>query len=110
MRRSKELASSMDQLTTEIDGISVEKTVDRIQYNFMGWDKRIMPLFPLGHGSEFPALLTWRAGVNNQLQNLTKENHDIQLYPYWTNASDYIDTDKSFDTIALHNANLHEKQ
>jgi hypothetical protein len=99
----------MDQLTTEIDGISVEKTVDRIQYNFMGWDKRIMPLFPLGHGSEFPALFAWRAGVNNQLQNLTKENHDIQLYPYWTNASDYIDTDKSFDTIALHNANLHEK-
>lgn len=47
---------------------------------------------------------------NDQLQNLTKENHDIQLsYPYWTNASDYIDTDESFDTIALHNANLHKK-
>jgi hypothetical protein len=45
----------------------------------------------------------------DQLQNLTKENHDIQLYPYWTNASDYIDTDESFDTVALHSASLHEK-
>ncbi|KAL3781004.1 LOW QUALITY PROTEIN: hypothetical protein ACHAWO_007465 [Cyclotella atomus] len=39
---------------------------------------------------------------NDQLQNLTKENHDIQLY-------DYIDTDESFDTIALHNTTLHKK-
>ncbi|KAL3771669.1 hypothetical protein ACHAWO_001730 [Cyclotella atomus] len=43
------------------------------------------------------------------LQHLDRENHGIQLYPYWTNASDYIDTDELFDTIALHNASLHEK-
>ncbi|KAL3791184.1 LOW QUALITY PROTEIN: hypothetical protein ACHAWO_013615 [Cyclotella atomus] len=37
-------------------------------------------------------------------QNLVRENHGIQLYPHWSNASDYIDTDESFDTIALQSA------
>ena len=36
--------------------------------------------------------------------------HPIQLYPGWTNASDYKDTDKSFDTdtVALHSRPLHD--
>jgi hypothetical protein len=42
-------------------------------------------------------------------QNLVRENHGIQLYPHWSNASDYIDTDESFDTIALQSASLQSK-
>lgn len=57
----------------------------------------------------FPVLGHFNTWVVDQLQNLVRENHGIQLYPYWTNASDYIDTDESFDTIALHNADLHSK-
>jgi hypothetical protein len=57
----------------------------------------------------FPKLGHFDTWLVDQLQNLVRENHGIQLYPYWTNASDYIDTDESFDTIALHNAHLHSK-
>lgn len=49
---------------------------------------------------------TW---IIDQLQNLVRENHDIQLYPYWTNASDYKPTNETFDTIALHHKTLHQK-
>jgi hypothetical protein len=49
---------------------------------------------------------TW---IIDQLQNLVRENHGIQLYPYWTNASDYKPTNETFDTIALHHKTLHQK-
>jgi hypothetical protein len=45
-------------------GVSVEKTVDKLEYTFMAWDKRIIPLYPYGIGMDFPAILTWRAGVD----------------------------------------------
>ena len=45
-------------------GVSVEKTVDKLEYTFMAWDKRIIPLYPHGIGMDFPAILTWRAGVD----------------------------------------------
>ena len=48
---------------------------------------------------------TWKI---DQYQNLYLENHGCQLYPHWTNASDYKSTDESFDTVALHDAELHE--
>ncbi|KAL7529638.1 hypothetical protein ACHAXR_003072, partial [Thalassiosira sp. AJA248-18] len=48
---------------------------------------------------------TWKV---DQLQNLHQENHGTQLYPHWTNASDYNGTGESFDTIALHHDELHD--
>lgn len=40
------------------------------QYNFMGWNEVSLPLFPYGHGSEFPAFLTWRAGLDKTLVDM----------------------------------------
>lgn len=48
---------------------------------------------------------TWKI---DQLQILYLENHGVQLYPYWTNASDYRSTEESFDTVALHHSSLQE--
>ena len=48
---------------------------------------------------------TWRVDA---IQNLVWKNHRIQLYPGWTNASDYMDTEESFDTVALHSQPLHD--
>ena len=56
-----------------------------------------------------PVLGHYNTWVVDQLQNLVKENHGIQMYPYWTNASDYKQTDEAFDTIALQHTSLHEK-
>ena len=47
---------------------------------------------------------TW---LIDQLQNLVMQNRDIRLFPNWSNASDYRTTEESFDTIALHSAELH---
>jgi hypothetical protein len=58
---------------------------------------------------DYPIIGHYNTWEIDQLQNLVKENHGIQLYPQWTNASDYIDTDESFDTIALQSASLHSK-
>ena len=40
------------------------------------------------------------------LQLLVEENHGILLYPGWTNASDYEDTEETFGTVALHGPDL----
>ena len=57
----------------------------------------------------FPKLGHFNTWVLDQLQNLVKENHCIQLYPYWTNASDYKQTSETFDTIPLQHSSLHDK-
>jgi len=44
----------------------------------------------------------------DQQQNLYLENHGTQLYPDWSNASDYKDTNESFDTVPLHSVMLHD--
>ncbi len=48
---------------------------------------------------------TWLVDL---LQRLVNKNHNITLYPYWSNASDFKDTNESFDTIALHSSDLHK--
>ena len=139
MKKSDDIESVIDQSLNENENVSVEKTVDKLQYNFMGWNSQSLPLLPLGRGSEFPAFLSWKAGVDKTvidmmrplfdkgskpesfsnmllelhtselLQNLVKENHGIQMFPHWTNASDYKSTNETFDTIALHHQTLDDK-
>ena len=36
------------------------------------------------------------------------QNRGCRLFPNWSNASDYKTTHESFDTVALHSAELHE--
>jgi hypothetical protein len=49
---------------------------------------------------------TWK---NDLLQLLVESNHDLMLFPYWVNASDYNDMDESFDLlVALQSTELHE--
>ena len=35
------------------------------------------------------------------------ENRGRVLYPNWSNASEYKETDESFDTVAIHRSELH---
>ena len=60
-RQAAKLKAQAEEL-----GIEAEITVKRskIPYTFMGWDRRILPLFADGVGDEFPAFLTKRAGVD----------------------------------------------
>lgn len=70
----------------------------RHRHNHKVSEKRRFGFPKIGHFD------TWKI---DQLQNLYLENHGVQLYPNWTNASDYKCTDESFDTVALHHADLH---
>ena len=42
------------------------------------------------------------------IQNLVLVNHGTLLYPNWSNASDFRDTEESFGTVALHNRPLQD--
>lgn len=57
---------------------------------------------------DFPKVGHFNPWDVDLIQNLVRENHGVILYPGWTNASDYKDTDESFDTVALHSAELHD--
>ena len=48
---------------------------------------------------------TWQVDV---LQLLVEKNHNVLLFPDWSNASDYKTTPESFGTVALHSQELHE--
>eukprot|EP00956_Cyclotella_meneghiniana_P003609 scaffold4428_cov57-Cyclotella_meneghiniana.AAC.1 len=58
------------------------------------------------HG--YPTLGHYDTWLIDQLQTVVLENRGIILYPNWSNASEYKDTNESFDTVALHSRALHE--
>ena len=58
----------------------------------------------------FPKIGHYDTWLVDALQNLVMKNHDTLLYPDWSNASDFRDTDESFGAgaVALHNRPLHD--
>ena len=52
-----------------------------LNYTFMGWDKRILPLFENGRGALFPAFLTWRAGVDKSVIDFMRPLYDAGVRP-----------------------------
>ena len=62
-------------------GLNVEVGDAEFNYTFMGWDKRILPLFAHGRGEEFPAYLTWKAGVDKTIIDLMRPLYDGGLRP-----------------------------
>jgi hypothetical protein len=71
----------------------------RHRYNHRCSERRRLGFPRIGHVD------TW---LIDKLQNLVHKNHGRLLYPDWSNASDYKDTDESFDTNAIHSRNLHD--
>jgi hypothetical protein len=65
----------------EDNGVNIERRVDKVQYSFMGWDKRIMHLYPNGIGMEFPAFLTWRCGLDNLVVDLMRPMFNKGIKP-----------------------------
>ena len=57
---------------------------------------------------KFPKIGHFDTWLIDQLQILVLKNHNRVPYEYWSNASDYKETSESFDTVAIHNADLHE--
>jgi hypothetical protein len=64
--RLKQVAKDAAAAAADVE-VEVEVTKVNLQTTFIGWDRRVLPLFPDGIGKEFPAFLTKRAGVDNKL-------------------------------------------
>lgn len=47
----------------------------------MAWNRTTLELYPHGFGSEFPAFLTYRAGVDRLIMDLMRPLHDKGLRP-----------------------------
>jgi hypothetical protein len=56
----------------------------------------------------FPNLGHYDTWLIDQLQILVLSNRRRILFPNWSNASEYKETDESFDIVAIHSAELHE--
>ncbi|KAL7535665.1 hypothetical protein ACHAXR_006652, partial [Thalassiosira sp. AJA248-18] len=76
----KNLHESVERLA-ESQNVEIEVTNVKLQYTFMGWDRRILPLFADGRGKEFPAFLTKRAGLDNSLIDLMRPLFDNGVRP-----------------------------
>jgi hypothetical protein len=57
----------------------------------------------------FPKIGHYDSWKIDLLQLLVEQNHGKRLYPYWVNASDWKDTAESFDVVAIHSEELHER-
>jgi 3'-5' exonuclease len=57
--------------------------------------------------ANYPRFGCYDTWLIDKAQNLFRQNHGVQLFPGWSNASDYRDTDESFVTVALHSEALH---
>jgi hypothetical protein len=58
-----------------------EATHSRLKYTFMGWDPESLPLTAFGAGDEFPAILTWRAGLDKTLVDMMRPEFDKGTRP-----------------------------
>ena len=74
-RKAKQAAAEAKQ-AAEDARLSVEECEDECednsQYTFMGWDGRSRARLPFGYGDEFPAFLTYRAGVDVDIIDLMR--------------------------------------
>ncbi|KAL7493375.1 hypothetical protein ACHAWT_002406, partial [Skeletonema menzelii] len=67
--RLKAIAKDAATVAANVEVVVAEV---KLQTTFMGWDQRILPLFPDGIGKEFPAFLTKKAGVDLSLIDLMR--------------------------------------
>jgi hypothetical protein len=79
-KRLKEAAKSAASAAANVD-VEIEITTLDFKITFMGWDKRILPLFLDGRGKQFPATLTKRSGLCNRLIDLMRPLFNKSLRP-----------------------------
>ena len=56
--------------------------------------------------ANFPVLGHYDSWLIDHLQQLVQRNHEILLYPGWSNASDFAPTNESFGVVPLHTTEL----
>ena len=79
---SVEAKKHVEKLATEHHLVVEEAHDAHRQYTFMGWDNRILPFFPSRRGElHFPAVLTWKAGLDKLLVDMMRPLLDGGVRP-----------------------------
>ena len=78
-------AKAILKASAEQQGINMtipEEDQNERAYTFMGYDKRVLPLFKYNRGeTEFPAYFTWRAGLDKMIVNMMRPLFDGGFRP-----------------------------
>ncbi|KAL3770800.1 hypothetical protein ACHAWU_006359 [Discostella pseudostelligera] len=65
------------QETAAANNIQIDEVRENeVQYTFMGWNDKSLPLFPCGIGNKFPAILTWKAGLDKKVVDMMRPLFD----------------------------------
>ena len=91
---TKQSKKRLEEAAAE-SSLSVEVAVDERQYTFMGWNQSSLPLLPYNKGNVFPAILTWRAGVDKKLTIKLRQD---------------VDQGKGFDRISKDLLEMHTER
>ena len=95
----KNITTTFDSWPTGITMSDCLLRERRHRHNQKVAEKRRFGFHKIGHYD------TWLIDL---YQSLAQRNHDLLVYPEWTNTSEYKFTNESFDTIPLHTKSLQE--
>ena len=74
--KSQRLKAALEE-TAAANNIEIGEVRDNeVQYTFMGWNDKSLPLFPCGIGNKFPAVLTWKAGLDKKVVDMMRPLYD----------------------------------
>lgn len=82
---AKELKKKVEDAAKENPHLEIQMTEKKSferQYTFMAWNTTTLALYPHGYGSEFPAFLTYKAGVDRLIIDLMRPLFDKGLRPH----------------------------
>ena len=73
-------ASAKEASTTTLGTVPTGDN-DSTPYTFMTWNQKCLAKLAFGYGDEFPAFLTWRAGVDKKVLDLMRPAFDKGMRP-----------------------------
>jgi hypothetical protein len=88
----KQMVQSIGTWSTGIEMSDAVRQEHRHRYNHRMAERRRASFPKIGHFD------TWRIDA---LQLLVEYNHNVQIYPTWSNTADFNDTSESFGTVPL---------
>ena len=93
----KQLLTSIGTWSAGTEIADTLRNEHRHRYNQSVSEQKRFGYPQIGHAD------TWLIDL---LQMLVEENHDVLLYPFWSNTCDFLDTNETFGTIPLQSAEL----
>ena len=81
-KKAEDAAGATPGLEVVVHVTETVKPLEEHRYTFMAWNRTTLELYPYGYGSEFPAFLTHRAGVDRIIVDLMRPLFDKGLRPH----------------------------